>query len=137
MLIVQNPESRIQIARSEDFKYNLSMPIRDVTDLKIYQRAMDLLPETYQVTRSIPERELQPQIQRAARSIAANITEGFGRKSTKREFKRFLSMALGSSDEVQTHLRQVQVIYGVELDDLISSCKELSRQINHTVNVWS
>lgn len=113
------------------------MPIRDVTDLNIYQRSMSLLPQTYQAVKAIPENELRSQIQRAARSISVNISEGFGRKGTKKEFKRFLSIALGSCDEVQTHLRQAQLIYDLDLEDLLTSFKELSKQINYTIHVWN
>ena len=43
---------------------------------------------------------------RASKSICANIAEGYGRqKRSKAEFKRFLQMAIGSSDEMRVWVR--------------------------------
>lgn len=112
------------------------MPIKQVTDLRIYQQAMELLPELYRLSASLPERELSNQIQRAGRSIGVNISEGFGRQGSNKEFKRFLSIALGSCDEVQTHLRQSQLLYRVDCAVLIKSYNELSRQINSAIKTW-
>ena len=45
----------------------------------------------------IEQQALGDQMRRASKSICANIAEGFGRqKRSKAEFKRFLSMAIGS-----------------------------------------
>jgi four helix bundle protein len=43
---------------------------------------------------------------RASKSICANVAEGYGRqKRSKAEFKRFLQMAIGSSDELRVWVR--------------------------------
>ncbi|MEP6704746.1 MAG: four helix bundle protein [Acidobacteriota bacterium] len=58
------------------------------------------------VTDTFPRDErfgLTSQIRRASVSIAANIAEGAGRKSTK-EFANFLSIAQGSASEIETEL---------------------------------
>ena len=47
--------------------------------------------------------DLRGQIRRSSISISANIAEGFGRKSDK-EFAQFLSIALASAYETQSHL---------------------------------
>lgn len=38
-------------------------------------------------------------MRRAARSIPANIVEGWAKRSSAAEFKRFLAVAIGSCDE--------------------------------------
>lgn len=60
----------------------------------------------YKLTEKFPKTEiygLTSQIRRAGVSVASNIAEGYGRKSTA-DYKRFLGMACGSNLEVQTQL---------------------------------
>ena len=70
--------------------------------LRVWQRSIDLSGEVYELTESFPKKEiyvLTSQIQRATDSIALNIAEGSTGR-TNPEFKRFLSIALGSAIEV-------------------------------------
>lgn len=97
---------------------------------------MSLLSEVYAISKQVPERELQSQLNRASRSIAPLLSEGFARRNSEKEFKRYLRMALGSSDEMQTHLKQVNIIYSLPTEDLEGLYKELSRQIQRTLTVW-
>jgi four helix bundle protein len=77
-----------------------------VRELKIWQKAMDLVEACYKLSASLPADErfgLTSQIRRAATSIPANIAEGFGRWNT-REFGRFLAISCGSLRELETHV---------------------------------
>jgi len=70
--------------------------------LKVWQRAVDLSGEIYDLTENFPKKELfslTSQIQRASDSIALNIAEG-STGQTNPEFRRFLSFALRSAIEV-------------------------------------
>jgi len=69
-------------------------------DLEVYKESMSLLKEVHILVSLIPqaEQDLIWQIKRASRSIPANIAEGFAKKSSVKEFKRYLMIALGSSD---------------------------------------
>ncbi|HEY3430694.1 MAG TPA: four helix bundle protein, partial [Cyclobacteriaceae bacterium] len=70
--------------------------------LKVWQKAVDLSGEIYELTEKFPKKELfvlSSQIQRTADSIALNIAEG-STGQTNPEFKRFLSMALRYAIEV-------------------------------------
>jgi len=44
------------------------------------------------------------QIRKSAKSVAANIVEGFGRRRYKGEFIQFLTYAVASCDETKSHL---------------------------------
>ncbi len=82
------------------------MEIKHYRDLTVWQKAMDLVVEVYQLVKLLPREELydlSSQMRRAAISIPSNIAEGQARKST-REFINFLSIAQGSKAELQTQL---------------------------------
>ncbi len=74
--------------------------------LKVWSTSIDLTAKVYLATNSFPKSELfgiTSQINRCAVSIPSNIAEGAGRNSEK-EFDHFLSIALGSSFELETQL---------------------------------
>lgn len=119
--------------------------IRDVTDLDVYNLSLELLPIAYQLTNQLPydHRRLKFQLNDAAEKIAPQIAEGFGKKKSPKEFCRFLSMALGSSDEIITHLREVKIVAQTfkrintsECDSLIEKYKILSKRLNKLQSVW-
>lgn len=73
-------------------------------DLEVYRKAYLLALSVHKITLTFPKIEqyaLADQMRRASKSICANIAEGFGRqRQSKAEFRRFLSMAIGSSEEI-------------------------------------
>ena len=74
--------------------------------LKVYQDAMILLEDIYNLTKKFPQQELYGltnQIQRAAISIPSNIAEGMGRFSIKDRI-RFIDISNGSLMEVMCQL---------------------------------
>lgn len=81
------------------------MPFR-FEGLEIWQLARSYIEEIYGITARFPQIEaygLASQLNRAANSIALNIAEGSGRH-TRREFDRFLGIAIGSLFEVVSGL---------------------------------
>jgi four helix bundle protein len=80
--------------------------IKSFKDLIAWQRAMQLVQEVYRLTSRFPKTErygLISQMRRAAVSIPSNISEGYSRR-TQAEFIRFLDVARGSANEVETQL---------------------------------
>lgn len=78
----------------------------DYRELKVWNKAMDLVELIYELTKFLPRGEaygLTDQLRRAAVSIPSNIAEGHGR-ITDKEFVKFLSIARGSLLEVETQL---------------------------------
>src|SRR5690625_2632986 len=83
------------------------MMIKNYHDLRVYQLGYSLGKEVHHVTRQFPKQEqyeLGSQLRRAALSIPLNIAEGYGKKQSAADFKRFILIALGSCNEVQVLL---------------------------------
>jgi four helix bundle protein len=74
--------------------------------LKIWQKAMDIAVQVYEVSLLLPNDEkfnLIHQIKKCAVSIPSNIAEGAGRNSNN-EFVHFLAISNGSTYELITQL---------------------------------
>lgn len=74
--------------------------------LQIWQIGIELNRDVYTLVKSFPAADkyiLTSQILRSSISIPSNIAEGSGRKTDK-EFKQYLSIAIGSSYELETQL---------------------------------
>lgn len=68
--------------------------------LEVYQRALDIVNDVYQVTKKFPREELfttVSQLRRAILSIALNIAEESGR--SKKDFCHFLNISRTSAFE--------------------------------------
>ena len=74
-------------------------------DLKVYQRSYQATVQMYKIVKEqFPKEEvfgLSSQIKRASTSIPLNIAEGYGKRESVNEIKRFLLMAIGSCDEMR------------------------------------
>lgn len=80
--------------------------MRDFRELKVWQKAHQLVIDVYQQTKSFPEDErfgLTIQLRRASASVPTNIAEGCGREGD-RELARFISIAAGSASETEYQL---------------------------------
>ena len=74
-----------------------------------WQKAMDLVERIYELTRKLPREEiygLTSQLRRAAVSVPSNIAEGAAGRSTI-QFRNYLSVAIGSLNELATQLEIV------------------------------
>ena len=72
-------------------------------ELHVYERSYKAGLAIYEMTKTFPEEErygIVSQMRRAGTSIPANIAEGYAKKESQDEFKRFLMMALGSANEM-------------------------------------
>jgi four helix bundle protein len=97
------------------------MSINSYRDLEVWKKAMDLVTECYEMTKNFPKNEtfgLSSQLQRAAVSIAANISEGHARQHTK-EFLHSLSIAYGSLAELETHIEIAKRLGYITADTVI------------------
>ncbi len=74
-------------------------------DLNVYKQSSSLFPRIYNLVKSwqiFDQRHLGAQLIRATNSIHANIAEG--QSKTTKDYMRFISISIGSCDEVRSHL---------------------------------
>ncbi|MFA6134632.1 MAG: four helix bundle protein [Phycisphaerae bacterium] len=106
--------------------------LTDYRDLVAWQKSMALVKWIYQASDLFPPRErfgLCSQVRRAAVSVPSNIAEGFGR-NTRADYLRFLDMAVGSINEVETQLlisHQLNYIDEARIQEGLSQTREIQR----------
>ena len=109
--------------------------MRQYKKLKIWQNGMELVKKIYLLSEQLPDNEkfgIGSQITRAAVSIPSNIAEGTSRSSNK-DFKRFLEIALGSAFEIETQLYCIQYLNLINedsIDDILLLLNEEQKMIN-------
>ena len=82
------------------------MKINSYKELIVWQKSIKLVTEIYKLSEKFPRTEaygLTSQMRRCAVSIPSNIAEGWQR-GTKKDYRHFLLIALGSSAELETQL---------------------------------
>lgn len=115
------------------------MKTSDYKELQVWQKAMDLVVEVYNIIKLLPKEEMygiSDQIRRSAVSIPSNIAEGQSRNSAK-EFIQFLSIARGSLAELETQLLicvKVNMLPNVKIDNILISTKEIGKMIKGLMN---
>ena len=115
--------------------------ITSFKELEIYKRSKELLKQVYQITEKYPEREkynVISQLRRSILSVPLNIAEGYGRQS-KEDFKRFLKISLGSSNEVEALLdisMDLKYITEQEYEKLSKENNEIGKMIYRTIEKW-
>ena len=113
----------------------MSGAVKGYRELIVWQKAMDLVEETYRLVKFLPKEELyslSDQMRRAAVSIPSNIAEGQQRNSTK-EFVKFLSIAQGSIAELETQYlicTRLKYLTVSQTQPTLDLCAELGRMIN-------
>lgn len=100
----------------------------------VWQKGILLTKKIYLATKTFPKEEmfgLTDQLKRSSVSIPSNIAEGYGR-NTRTDYKRFLSIALGSVYELQTQIvisHDLNLISENDFTELISLAIEIDRML--------
>ena len=105
---------------------------RSFRDLVVWQQAHAFVLAVYRYTAGLPKPEtygLSLQMRRAAISIAANVAEGFA-KRTKPEKARYLNIAEGSVEESRYYLILAQDLGYGETQTLTNALEDVSRLLN-------
>jgi four helix bundle protein len=81
--------------------------IKTFRDLEVYQEAYKLMIIIHQEVKKFPiyeKHDLVSQMRRASKSIPTNIVEGWTKRIHEKDFKRYLDISLGSTNEMQVHI---------------------------------
>ena len=93
-------------------------------DLEVWKKAFSVSIDVHKAILAFPDIErfaMADQMRRASKSVCANIAEGFAKQGqSKREFRRFLQMAMASANEML-----VWIIYAQELEYLSKQTYDL------------
>jgi four helix bundle protein len=116
--------------------------IQSYRDLEVYQRAMRLLVPLHKQLLQLPDYEkyeLGSQIRRCCKSIPANIAEGYSKRRSAKEFKRYLTIALGEANEMVVHLdicRELRYIDAESCAEYIDGYTIIGKQLNRLISNW-
>jgi len=116
--------------------------ISSYRDIEAYQRSMKILAPLHQLIRTLPKEEqfeLASQMRRAAKSIPANIGEGYALKRSAAHFRSRLDIALGSANEMVIHLEIAAAIGYFTHDQVapfIAEYEIIGKQIYRLAQNW-
>ena len=102
--------------------------------LKVWQQSLEVAKVVYLLTEDFPKREwfgLASQMRRSAVSIPSNIAEGNARY-TKKDYRHFVSIALGSIAELETQIllaQSLNFINEIEIQKLNDSLDEIGKML--------
>ena len=107
--------------------------------LQIYERSYKAAKAIYEMSRTFPKEEMYgitSQIRRASLSIPLNIAEGYVKRESQQEFKRYLMMAIGSSNEVSVLLdfvKDLGFIRKEQYEKASREYEEVSKMLNRFI----
>ncbi|MFH0890720.1 MAG: four helix bundle protein [Candidatus Liptonbacteria bacterium] len=110
------------------------MEIFGFRDWSVYKDAKDLFGLSIRISNRLPaeyRHSIVDQLIRASLSVALNIAEGSGR-GTKREFNRFLDIAVGSLNEtfaILDVLRDLKSIKDSDYQEAVNLSLSISKQL--------
>lgn len=112
---------------------------KSFTDLIVWQRAHQFVLDVYKYTLSFPKEEiyaLTSQFKRAAISVAANIAEGFKKRSNK-DKNRFYNISQGSLEECRYYLILARDLNYGENNTMALKAEEVSKMLDALIRVIS
>ncbi len=104
-------------------------PAKRFEDLVVWQKAHQFVLAAYRLSQTFPRSEiygLSSQFRRAAVSIAANIAEGF-KKRSKADKLRFYNIAQGSIEESRYYLILTKDLEYGDVSELSQLLEEVSK----------
>jgi four helix bundle protein len=114
-------------------------PIRSYADLEVFKRSFALLGPVHDLVKAFPSYEqfdLAQQMRRASKSVPTNFAEGYSRRQSAKDFRLFLTHAIGSASEMRVHLKiALELGYSAptEVEHLQSEYDIIGRQLNRLI----
>ena len=128
--VVSSDDTTFYLLILFNLNYLFMNPAKNFVDLVVWQKSHQFVLDVYKYTNFFPKEEiyaLTSQFKRAAISIAANIAEGFKKKSNK-DKARFYNISQGSVEECRYYLILAKDLnYGdnVQLMDQIAEISKI------------
>ena len=117
--------------------------IKNFRDLEVYQEGFKLQLEIESLIRVFPREEkflLCDQMRRAARAIPSLIAEGWAKRETIKDFRKFLRDSQAEANEMINHLLLVKHKGYIRkqgyADELIERYERLAKRITNLKNNW-
>ena len=115
--------------------------VKSYKDFAVYQEGYRLAIEMYQLIPKFSSEayELGKQLKRASISIPLNIAEGYGKRESRAEFKRFLRMAVGSVNEIEVLLEMLKDLNFMDRQTYTKYVNDyiiLGKRLNTLLNKW-
>ena len=115
------------------------MNVKSYKDLVVWQKSILLVTKVYKLTDNLPKEEMYGligQMRRCSVSIPSNIAEG-SRRSSRKDFRNFLTNVYGSGAELETQLiicKKLNLLQGNATDIVESLLEEVMRMLNKLVS---
>ena len=116
--------------------------IKSYKDLEVWKLSFEVAMDIFELTKRFPKEEvysLTSQLVRSSRSISANITEGWAKRSYDGVFKHHLIHALGSTAETTNWLdfaKECDYINESEHQLLVDKIDIIGKMINKLHQNW-
>ena len=116
--------------------------IQSFKDLRVYQESYDLAVIINKAILWLPASEkydLVDQMRRASKSIPANIAEGYAKRLSEKEFRKYLLSAVGSGNEMVVHISFAKDLGFWKPDfceDLLKRYDGVGKQLTRLIQSW-
>jgi len=116
--------------------------IKSFLDLEVYKESFQLSLEIESSIKTFPSDEkylLCDQMRRASRAIPALVAEGYAKRESVKEFKKFLRDALGEANEMIDHLAFVKsrgYLRSENVDKMINRYYIVGKKLTNLEKNW-
>jgi four helix bundle protein len=116
--------------------------VRGYEDLEVFRRAVALVKPLHELVARFPDYEkfdLSNQMRRACKSVPTNIAEGYAKRRSSKDFCNFLTIALGSANEMEVHFQIARELEYVTEAERCTFCDEyeiVGKQLNNLIKYW-